>query len=125
MGLFNSVEQLYTFMMAELFNDWERADEILKSDSPFDAVKLSKTVRVRAIDGFTGEVSTIRHAYDTEDWWHSAPSIMANALTTKFYGNRCLQKGCWPLSRGLWRKHHSLHPHDTFGACCCCVVGRV
>ena len=36
--LFNSVEQLYTFMMAELLNDWDRADEILKSASPFEAV---------------------------------------------------------------------------------------
>ena len=76
LGLFNSVEQLYShvysFMMAELFNDWDRADEILSSDSPFDAAKLCKTVRIYNIDGITGEVSTSRHAFDTEDWWLSA-----------------------------------------------------
>ena len=90
LGLFNSVEQLYSFMMAELFNDWDRADEILKSDSPFEAAKLCKTVRIYSIDGVTGEVSTARHAFDTDDWWLSAPSIMADALTAKFYGNEAL-----------------------------------
>ena len=38
----------------------------------------------------TGEVSTARHAFDTDDWWHSAPSIMAAALTAKFYGSEAL-----------------------------------
>ena len=87
LGLFSTVEQLYSFMMAELFNDWARADEILKSKSPFDAVKLAKTIRIFDINGVTGEVSTARHAFDTEDWYKSAPSIMAAALTAKFHGN--------------------------------------
>ena len=53
LGLFNSVEQLYSFMMAELFNDWGRADEILKSSSPFDATTLCETIRLYNIDGVT------------------------------------------------------------------------
>ena len=90
LGLFNSVEQLYSFMMAELFSDWDRADEILKSDSPFEAANLCKTVRIYSIDAVTGEVSTARYAFDTEEWWQSAPSVMADALTAKFYGNEAL-----------------------------------
>ena len=38
----------------------------------------------------TGEVSTAKHAFDTDDWWLSAPSIMADALTAKFYGDEAL-----------------------------------
>ena len=44
-------------MVAELFNDWGRADEILKSSPPFDATKLCETIRINNIDGVTGEVS--------------------------------------------------------------------
>ena len=62
----------------------------MKSDSPFEAAKLCKTVRIYSIDGVTGEVSTVRYAFDTDDWWLSAPSIMADALTAKFYGNEAL-----------------------------------
>ena len=87
LGLFSSVEQLYSFMMAELFNDWARADEVLKSKSPFDAARLAKIIRIYDINGVTGEVSTARHAFDTDDWSESAPSIMAAALTAKFHGN--------------------------------------
>ena len=49
-------------MMAELCNDWDRADEILKSASPFEAVRLGNIIRVIQINGCTGEVSPIRHA---------------------------------------------------------------
>ena len=82
--LFNSVEQLYTFLLAELSNDWDRTDEILKSASLFEAVRLGKTIRVRQVNGCTGEVSTVRHAYNTNDWWLSAPGMMARAMSARF-----------------------------------------
>ena len=92
MGLFSSIEQLFNFIMAEHFTDWDRAAEILKADSPFDAERLGKIIRIRSLNGMTGEVTTIRHAYNSNEWWKQAPSAMFKALTAKFHGNEVLTK---------------------------------
>ena len=79
-------------MMAELFNDWDRPDAIPKSASLFEAVTLGKIIRVRKINSCTEEVSIVCHDYNTNDWWLSTPSMMARALSARFYGNEELTK---------------------------------
>ena len=58
--MFHTVEQLYQFIMAELYTDWRRADEILAAVKPAEAVTLGKQVRIQAVDTCTGEVYTVR-----------------------------------------------------------------
>ena len=79
-------------MMSELFNDWDRADEILKLASPFEAMRLGKIIGVRQINGCTEDMSTVRHAYNTDDLWLSAPGMIARAMSARFYGNEELTK---------------------------------
>ena len=102
--VFHTVEQLYQFIMAELYTDWRRADEILAAEKPAEAVSLGKRIRIQAVDTCTGEVYTVRNAYNTPEWWSHAPGAMLEALKSKFCGNevlsnRLLETSPRPLAR--------------------------